>query len=82
MRNRQDRLKRLGECKARLDAKAHRAHDDQSRKLESREIEEKKTGRKKRDRGLTYRGAISKTQQSYRSNSRCPESPILATSKC
>ena len=43
MRSRQDRLKRLRECKERLDAEARQAGDAQRKKIEARENEEKET---------------------------------------
>ena len=81
MRNRRNRLKRLRECKKRLDAEAQQACDKQRKKIESREAEEKETGRKKRGRKPKPPEKIAKEKESAKANATDPDSRILKTSK-
>lgn len=81
MRSRQDRLKRLRECKERLDAEARQAGDAQRKKIEARENEEKETGRKKRGRKPKSPEEIAKNKESAKANVTDPDSRILKTAK-
>lgn len=81
MRNRRGRLKRLRECKERLDAQAQQASDEQRKKIEAREAEEKETGRKKRGRKPKPPEEIAKEKASAKANVTDPDSRILKTSK-
>jgi hypothetical protein len=81
MRNRQDRLKRLRECKQRLDGEAQQACDEQRKKIETREAEEKQTGRKKRGRKPKPPEEVAKEKQSAKANVTDPDSRILKTQK-
>jgi transposase len=81
MRNREDRLKRLRECKKRLDAEAEKAREEQRKKIEAREAEEKKTGRKKRGRKPKSVEEVAKTKEKAKANVTDPDSRILKTQK-
>lgn len=75
LRNRESRLKRLAEAKARLEQEAAEAAAKQARKIAQREEEEKQTGKKKR--GRKPKEPDSQPKEEAKANVTDPESRIM-----
>ena len=81
LRHSKDRLRRLRECKERLDAQAQQAFDEKQSKIDAREAEEKETGRCRRGRKPKSAEAVRLEKEKAKANVTDPASRILKTSK-
>lgn len=79
LRTHAGRLKRLKECKARLDKERIEAEQSQREKLEGRRREENETGRKKRGRLPKSVEDVSAEHQKRKANATAPETRIMKT---
>jgi len=78
LRTREDRLRKLKEARARLDAKEQALKESQAERIKEREQEEKRTGRKKRGRKPKPADSV-KLDDGQKANLTDPESQILKT---
>ena len=79
LRTREGRLKRLRECKARLEKERIAAEESQREKLEEREREEAESGRKKRGRQPKSVEDVRAEQEKQKANVTAPETRIMKT---
>lgn len=79
LRTREGRLKRLKECKARLEKERVAAEESQRKKLEERKREENETGRKKRGRHPKSVEDVSAKQEKRKANATAPDTRIMKT---
>jgi myosin heavy subunit len=78
LREQEDRLNRLREAKARLDAEEHQLREEQAEKIRQREQEEEETGRKKRGRKPKPPEEVGLPEEK-KANPTDPESQTLKT---
>ena len=76
---REERLRRLRECKAKLEAEKEAAHRGQEEKIAQREAEEAATGRKKRGRHPKTPEQAAEEKADAKANITDPESRIMKT---
>lgn len=79
LRHREDRLRRLQECKAKVEAEREAARRGQEAKIEQRDAEEAATGRKKRGRRPKTPEAAAEEKAASKANVTDPESRIMKT---
>jgi transposase len=79
LRHREDRLRRLRECKAKLEAEKEAARRAQEEKIEQREAEEAATGRKKRGREPKTPEEAAEEKAESKANTTDPASEIMKT---
>jgi len=79
LRTREGRLKRLQECKARLEKERIAAEESQRERLEERRREEDETGRKKRGRQPKSVEDVSAEQETRKANATAPDTRIMKT---
>jgi transposase len=79
LRHREDRLRRLRECKAKLEAEKEAARREQEEKIEQRKAEEAATGQKKRGRAPKTPEAAAEEQAESKANTTDPSSEIMKT---
>ena len=79
LRHREERLRRLGECKAKLEAEKEAARRAQEAKIEQREAEEAATGRKKRGCAPKTPEQAAEEKAESKANTTDPASEIMKT---
>ena len=79
LRHREERLRRLAECKSKLEAEKEAARRAQEEKIERREVEEAATGRKKRGRQPKTPEQAAEEKAESKANMTDPPSEIMKT---
>jgi len=79
LRRREDRLRRLRQCKAKLEAEQEAARRAQEQKIEQRKEEEAATGRKKRGRAPKTPEQAAEGKAEGKANTTDPSSEIMKT---
>ena len=79
MRHREERVRRLRECKAKLEAQREAARRAQEEKIKEREAEEAATGQKKRGRTPKTPAQAAEEKADSKANPTDPSSAILKT---
>jgi len=79
LRHREDRLRRLRECKAKLEAEQEAARRAQEEKIKQRDAEEEATGRKKRGRAPKTPEQAAEEKAESKANTTDPPSGIMKT---
>ena len=79
LRRRPERLRRLAECKARLDAQKEAARQAQEEKITRREAEEEHTGKRKRGRRPKTPEEVAAAKDKAKANVTDPASGIMKT---
>lgn len=79
LRTHTGRLKRLRECKVRLEKERIEAEESQRKKIEERKREENETGKKKRGRQPKSVEGVSAKQEKRKANATAPETRIMKT---
>jgi transposase len=77
LRHREDRLRRLRECKAKLEAEREAARREQEEKIEQRKAEEAATGQKKRGRPPKTPEQAAEERAESKANPTDPSSEIM-----